>query len=75
MLPLHVGTFWQLRLRCFEIEYFCFGLDWLILPCDSNVLHLAIYFGKVESLFEGSVFLSTTLKTFQRLFLLAFNFN
>ena len=74
MLDLYDGTLWHLHSRCFEIKCSCFGLDCYIYPCNSIALHLAVYFGKVESFLKGSVFLITTLKNIQRLLLLAYNF-
>ena len=57
MLNLHNGTCWYLYLRCFEIEHFCFGLNYLILRCNSITLHLLVYFGMVEGFLKGSIFL------------------
>ena len=41
MLNLRGGTLWQLHSRCFEIEHFCFGLNYLILSFNSIALHHA----------------------------------
>ena len=75
MLNLHDGTFWHLHSRCCKIECFCFGLDCLILPCNIITLHLAVYFGKVEGLFERKCFSHYYLKNIQRLLLWMFNFS
>ena len=50
MLNLHGRTFWHSHSRIFEIEDFCFGLDYLIFQCNSIALYLAVYFSKVEGL-------------------------
>ena len=75
MLNLHDGTFWHLHSRCCKIECFCFGLDCLILQCNIITLHLAVYFGKVEGLFERKCFSHYYLKNIQRLLLWMFNFS
>ena len=46
----------DLHSHCFEIEYICFGLVCLILQRNSIALHLVVYFGKVDDLFERECF-------------------
>ena len=46
----------DLHSHCFEIEYICFGRDCLILQLNSIALHLVVYFGKVDDLFERECF-------------------
>ena len=66
MPHLHDGTFWHLHSGWFEIEHFCFCLDYFIFPCNSIALHLAVYFGKVEGPSEMEFFLITTIKNLER---------
>ena len=47
------GTFTRVVLKS---NIFCFGLDYLILLCTSIALHLVVYFGTIEGLFERGYF-------------------